>query len=61
MKSLILAAALLTASPQPLAQLRVAYVPFEGAAEVLYASEEGFFAKAGIQVQIEAVGYHFAS
>lgn len=55
MKSIILAAALLAASPQPQPVLRVAYVPFEGAAQVLYAREEGFFAKEGLRVELEAV------
>lgn len=37
------------------AHLRVAYVPFEGAAQVLYAQEEGFFAKEGIEVDLQPI------
>lgn len=33
--------------------IRVAYVPFEGAAQVLYAQEEGFFAKEGVNVELQ--------
>jgi NitT/TauT family transport system substrate-binding protein len=35
------------------AHLRVAYVPFEGAAQVLYAQDEGFFAKEGVSVELQ--------
>lgn len=36
-------------------RLRVAYVPFEGAAQVLYAQEEGFFAKEGIVAELQPI------
>lgn len=58
----VLAAALLIAQPlgaehaaaqNSTQHLRVAYVPFEGAAQVLYAQEEGFFAKEGVSVDLQ--------
>jgi NitT/TauT family transport system substrate-binding protein len=59
-----LAAALLVAQPLgarhataqgALVHLRIAYVPFEGAAQVLYAQEEGFFAKEGVSVELQPI------
>lgn len=52
---LTLAALTLFASPlpaQPLPTIRVATVPIDAGAEVFYAKEMGFFAKAGINVEI---------
>ena len=34
-------------------QLRVAIVPIEGASEVFYATDMGFFAKAGLEVEVQ--------
>jgi len=58
--AIIALALLLTASradTQALPSLRVAYIPFEGAAQVLYAKDEGFFAKEGVAVELQPIPY----
>lgn len=43
--------------PRPLPTVRVAYIPFEGAAQVLYAQEQGYFAKEGLNVELQPNPY----
>lgn len=45
------------ADAQTVLTLRVAYIPFEGAAQVLYAKDQGFFAKEGIAVDLQPMPY----
>jgi len=43
------------AAAQTVSSIRVAYVPFEGAAQVLYDKEQGFFAKEGLDVTLQPI------
>ena len=58
--ALIVAAATLTSAAssdaQTLPTVRVAWIPAEAAAQVVYAQEMGFFKKAGINVEIQTIG-----
>ncbi len=59
---LVTAGALLPALARParaqdLPTLRVAYLPFSYAAQVLYAQDMGFFKKAGINVDLQSIAY----
>ena len=40
--------------------LRIAYIPTENCAQVYYAQEQGFFAKAGLDVNLEPINYSAA-
>ncbi len=55
----VLAVVFMTAAArtQALPALRVAYQPFEGAAQVLYAKDEGFFAKEGLNVELQPISF----
>ena len=45
------------ADAQTLPLVRVAYIPYEFSAQVLYAQEMGFFRKAGIAVELQPIPY----
>jgi NitT/TauT family transport system substrate-binding protein len=45
------------ADAQTLPVVRVAYIPYEFSAQVLYAQEMGFFRKAGIAVELQPIPY----
>jgi NitT/TauT family transport system substrate-binding protein len=55
--ALLLALTTAAATTQTLPALRVAYQPFEGAAQVLYAKDEGFFAKEGVNVELQPISF----
>lgn len=55
--ALVLLLALTAGQAQTLAVLRIGYQPFEGAAQVLYAKDEGFFAKEGLTVELQPIGF----
>jgi NitT/TauT family transport system substrate-binding protein len=40
--------------------LRIAYIPTENCAQVYYAQEQGFFAKAGLEVHLEPINFSAA-
>src|ERR1700748_3016693 len=44
-----------TARSQSLPTLRVAYQPFQYSAQVLYAQDQGFFTKAGLNVELQQI------
>jgi len=45
------------AGAQELPSIRVAYLPFEYSAQVLYAQDMGFFKKAGVNVDLQSIAY----
>src|ERR1700722_16773167 len=40
--------------------LRIAYIPTENCAQVFYAQEQGYFAKAGLDVHLEPINFSAA-
>lgn len=52
--------ALASAARAQMQPLRIAYIPTENCAQVFYAQEQGFFAKAGLDVALQPINYSAA-
>jgi NitT/TauT family transport system substrate-binding protein len=60
LRALLVALCLLvpaTAQTQAPPTVRIAYIPIENAAQVLYAREQGFFTKAGLNAEIQPMSF----